>query len=122
MDPEWVRSVCLRMPGRIREEFPFGEEVLVFKVEGKIFLLLRLDTVPLTMNIKCDPEWALELRERHPAVRPGYHMNKRHWNTVVLDGSLKGEELRRMIDHSYDCVVRTLAAGTRARLGNLRKA
>jgi predicted DNA-binding protein (MmcQ/YjbR family) len=121
MDPEWVRSVCLRMPGRIREEFPFGEEVLVFKVEGKIFLLLRLDRVPLTMNLKCDPERALELRERHPAVRPGYHMNKKHWNTVVLDGSLRREELRGMIDHSYDCVVRTLPAATRARLGKSGK-
>lgn len=89
------------------ESFPFGEEVLVFKVGGKIFLLANL-TEGNSMNLKCDPERAVELRERHEEVQPGYHMNKRHWNTVRIDGALKTKEIRDMIDHSYELVVASL--------------
>lgn len=106
MNADAVREYCLMKKGKITEGFPFGEGVLVFKVEGKMFLLMNLDDHPLTMNVKCDPELAVDLRERYEAVRPGYHMNKRHWNTVVLDGSIPPQELKTMIDHSYEQIVR----------------
>jgi predicted DNA-binding protein (MmcQ/YjbR family) len=99
-----VREYCLKKSGKITEGFPFGEGVLVFKVNQKIFLLLLLDVHPQSMNLKCDPERAIELRERYEAVQPGYHMNKKHWNTIVLDGSIPPREIRAMIDHSYDLV------------------
>lgn len=103
-----IRSYCLRKKGQITEGFPFGEDVLVFKVHGKVFLLLMLDAHPLTMNLKCDPELAIELRERYESVRPGYHMNKKHWNTITMDGSIPPAEIRKMIDHSYELIVRSL--------------
>ena len=106
MDADAVREYCLKKKGKITEGFPFGEGALVFKVEGKMFLLMNLDEHPLTMNVKCDPGLAVDLRERYEAVRPGYHMNKTHWNTVVLDGSVPQQELRGMIDHSYEQVVK----------------
>jgi predicted DNA-binding protein (MmcQ/YjbR family) len=99
-----VREYCLKKSENVTEGFPFGGEVLVFKIEQKIFLLLRLDVHPQTMNLKCDPERAIELRERYASVLPGYHMNKKHWNTVVLNGSIPPREIRAMIDHSYDLV------------------
>jgi predicted DNA-binding protein (MmcQ/YjbR family) len=108
MNADAIREYCLKKKGKITEGFPFGEGVLVFKVEGKMFLLMNLDEHPLTMNLKCDPELAVDLRERYEAVRPGYHMNKVHWNTVVLDGSIPPQELRTMIDHSYEQIVRGL--------------
>ena len=104
MTVDAVREYCLKKNGKITEGFPFGEGVLVFKVNQKIFLLLMLDAHPQTMNLKCDPERAIELRERYEAVQPGYHMNKKHWNTIVLDGSISPREIRAMIDHSYDLV------------------
>ncbi|MCX6142936.1 MAG: MmcQ/YjbR family DNA-binding protein [Ignavibacteriales bacterium] len=104
MTVDAVREFCLNKSGKVTEGFPFGEGVLVFKVNQKIFLLLLLDVHPQTMNLKCDPERAIELRERYEAVQPGYHMNKKHWNTVVLDGSIPPREIRAMIDHSYDLV------------------
>jgi len=106
MNPDAIREYCLKKKGRITEGFPFGEGVLVFKMEGKMFLLMSLDEVPVTMNVKCDPELAVDLRERYEAVRPGYHMNKTHWNTVLLDGSIPPSEIRKMIDHSYEQIVR----------------
>jgi len=106
MNADAIREYCLKKKGKITEGFPFGEGVLVFKVEGKMFLLMSLDEHPVTMNVKCDPELAVDLRERYEAVRPGYHMNKTHWNTVVLDGSIPPQELRSMIDHSYEQIVR----------------
>ena len=87
------------------EDYPFGDEVAVFKVEGKMFALVSLLGEPGSVNLKCDPDWALELRATHDAVRPGYHQNKRHWNTVELDGTVEDAELREMIDHSYELVV-----------------
>lgn len=83
---------------------PFGPDDLVFKVDGKMFALLSLDEVPTRVNLKCDPDRALELRDRYEQVRPGYHMNKRHWNTVVLDGVVPDGTLREMIEHSFELV------------------
>jgi len=88
----------------VEEGFPFGEDTLVFKVHGKIFLLLSLSAQPLQFNAKCDPERAILLREQFDCVLPGYHMNKKHWNTIIVDGSLDRRSLRDIIDHSYELV------------------
>jgi predicted DNA-binding protein (MmcQ/YjbR family) len=98
------------------EDYPFGDEVAVFKVAGKMFALVSLDGAQGFVNLKCDPDLALELRDLHAAVRPGYHANKRHWNTVDLDGSLHPDDLREMIDHSYELVVANLPRVQRERL------
>ena len=116
MNPDTIREYCLKKRGKITEGFPFGEDVLVFKVYGKVFLLLSLDVHPPTVNLKCDPERAVELRERYESVRPGYHMNKKHWNTVILDGSIPPREIREMIDHSYELVVKSLGKSVREKL------
>ena len=102
-----LREYCLSKP-RATEGAPFGPDVLVFKVGGKMFALAALDKVPTTVNLKCDPDLALELRDRYQQVTPGYHMNKKHWNTVEIEGGIPGLELRKMIDHSYDLVTRGL--------------
>jgi predicted DNA-binding protein (MmcQ/YjbR family) len=107
MDLAKFREYCLRKPGA-SEGTPFGEDVLVFKVDGKMFALAPLNEVPATANLKCDPDLALELRDRCEQVRPGYHMNKKHWNTVDLDSGIPDTELRKMIDHSYELVVKGL--------------
>jgi predicted DNA-binding protein (MmcQ/YjbR family) len=86
---------------------------IVFKVHGKMFALLALDEVPARVNLKCDPDLALELRDRYEQVEPGYHMNKKHWNTVVLDGVIPEREVRKMIDHSYELVVQSLPKAKR---------
>jgi predicted DNA-binding protein (MmcQ/YjbR family) len=106
MDVVDFREYCLAK-ANATEGTPFGETVLVFKVAGKMFALMSLNEVPATANLKCDPDLALELRDRYEQVRPGYHMNKKHWNTVEIEGLLD-IELRKMIDHSYDLVVRSL--------------
>ncbi len=111
---EELREHCLRKPGA-EECFPFGEETLVFKVGGKVFLIASL-TEGNQFNVKCDPERAVELRERHEEVQAGYHMNKRHWNTVRMDGALKAKEIREMIDHSYAIVVDALPKKLREKL------
>lgn len=102
MNIEELRDYCLAKPGAT-EGFPFGEDTLVFKVGGKMFLLIGLNSAN-SFNVKCDPELAIELRERYPEVQPGYHMNKRLWNTVYMDGSLTHRQLLEMIDHSYNGV------------------
>ena len=107
MDGVDFREYCLAKPNAT-EGTPFGETVLVFKVAGKMFALMSLDEVPATANLKCDPDVALELRDRYQQVRPGYHMNKKHWNTVEIDSGIPEVELRRMIDHSYDLVAESL--------------
>ena len=107
MDGVDFREYCLAKPNAT-EGTPFGETVLVFKVAGKMFALMSLDEVPATANLKCDPDLALELRDHYEQVRPGYHMNKKHWNTVEIDSGIPEAELRRMIDHSYDLVVQSL--------------
>jgi predicted DNA-binding protein (MmcQ/YjbR family) len=101
------REYCLTKTDAT-ESTPFGPDTLVFKVGGKMFALAALDEVPTTVNLKCDPERALELRDRYEEVRPGYHMNKKHWNTVELSGGILEAELRGWIDHSYDLVVASL--------------
>ena len=98
------RAYCLTKSGA-SEETPFGEDVLVFKIAGKMFALASLDDVPPRVNLKCDPERALDLRDRYEEITPGYHMNKKHWNTIELSGGVPDAELRAMIDHSYDLVV-----------------
>jgi len=115
-----LRDYCLSKPGAT-EDFPFGEETLVFRVMGKIFALTGVESLPLSVNLKCDPEWAVELRDRWPAVQPGYHMNKAHWNTVELDGSIPADEVREMIDHSYERVVAGLKKADRQRLEALTR-
>ncbi len=103
MNLEDFRDYCLTKPDAT-EGTPFGEDTLVFKVSGKIFALASLDDVPPRVNLKCDPERALDLRDRYEEVQPGYHMNKKHWNTVVLTGNIPQVEVRGMIDHSYELV------------------
>jgi predicted DNA-binding protein (MmcQ/YjbR family) len=110
-----VLEYCDSLPEAI-EDYPFGDEVAVFKIGGRMFALLMLDGTPGFMNLKCDPDLALELRARYPAIRPGYHANKRHWNSVDLDGSVDWPELSEMIQHSYDLVVRGLPRAQRDRL------
>lgn len=105
---ENIRKYCLKKNGKISEEFPFDEEILVYKVFGKMFLLTNVNEVPLSINLKCDPERAVELRERYPSVQPGYHMHKKYWNTVDVDGSMPDATVYDLIDHSYDQVVRGL--------------
>ena len=107
MDLAKFREYCLSKP-RATEGTPFGPDTLVFKVGGKIFAITSLDEIPARANLKCDPDLALELRDRYEQVEPGYHMNKKHWNTVVLDGVIPDPEVRKMIDHSYDLVVQSL--------------
>ena len=105
MNIENIREYALTKQD-VTEGFPFGESTLVFKVKSKIFLLLSLDESPPTFNVKCDPDHAIELRESYPEhVLPGYHMNKKHWNTVVVDGVLNRKVLTEMIDESYVLVV-----------------
>jgi predicted DNA-binding protein (MmcQ/YjbR family) len=106
MDLAQFREYCLGKP-RATEGTPFGPDVLVFKVGGKMFALAALDEVPATVNLKCDPDLALDLRDRYDQVRPGYHMNKKHWNTVEIESGFPDGELRNMIDHSYDLVVKS---------------
>jgi predicted DNA-binding protein (MmcQ/YjbR family) len=107
MDLAEFREYCLTKPGAT-EGTPFGPDVLVFKVGGKMFALAALDEVPTTVNLKCNPDLALDLRDRYEAVKPGYHMNKKHWNTVEIEGGIPAGELRKMIDHSYELVVKSL--------------
>lgn len=107
MDIESLRNYCLSKAG-VTGSFPFGADTLVFKVGGKIFLLTNLYSSPVSFNVKCDPGKALEWRERYHSVSPGYHMNKKHWNTVTIDGSINHELLIDMIDDSYNLVVNTL--------------
>ncbi len=101
MDIELIREYCLSKPG-VEETLPFGPDTLVFKVKNKVFLLISLDAQPLRFNVKCDPTYALELREEYPdTILPGYHMNKKHWNTIVVNGVLSKKLLMKMIDDSY---------------------
>ncbi len=106
---------ALSKPGAVAS-FPFGEGFLVFKVMGKMFALTSHRGAHPAFNLKCDPERAVALRETYPAITPGYHMNKQHWNTVALDGSLTVPELQRMVDHSYELVVRSLKKADRQQL------
>ncbi|HEY1871884.1 MAG TPA: MmcQ/YjbR family DNA-binding protein [Chitinophagaceae bacterium] len=115
MNIETLREYCLSKKA-VTEDFPFGEETLVFRVINKIFLLVSLYANPLQFNAKCDPEKAIELREEHDAIKPGYHMNKKHWNTVIIDGSISTVLIKEMIDDSYDLIVQSLPKKLREEL------
>ena len=116
MNASELRAWCLEQPGAF-EDFPFGPEHSVFKVAGKMFALSALERTPLEVSVKCEPELAVGLRESYPAIRPGYHLNKRHWNTLTLDRSLPDQLVRDMIEDSYDLVVSALPRRTREQLG-----
>ena len=107
MNIEEFHTYCLSKKG-VEETFPFDDVTLVFKVMGKMFALTGLDNEEFTVNLKCDPDYAIELRELHEEIRPGFHMSKKHWNTVHFEGSLEHQFLRELIDHSYDLVVSKL--------------
>jgi len=111
-----VLAACLGEPGAV-EDYPFGDGVAVCKVAGKMFALIPLDGDPESISLKCDPDRAAWLRRRYPAITGGYHLNKRHWNTVVLDGSVPDDEVLDLIDHSYELVVARLPKATRTALG-----
>ena len=113
--PGWVIAACSAKPGAA-EDYPFGDEVAVFKVAGKMFALVPLGESPGSVSLKCDPDLATSLRGRYAAITPGYHLSKRHWNTVTLDGSVPGEEVLELIDHSYDLVVARLTRAQRDQL------
>lgn len=115
MNIEELRDYCIAKKG-VEETLPFGPETLVFKVLGKVFLLTGLDSRPLQFNVKCDPEKAVELREQFSCVLPGYHMNKKHWNTIIADGSASDKHLRQWIDHSYELVVSGLSKSDQKKL------
>jgi len=112
---EELKAICLAFAGA-REEFPFDEANSVFKVAGKIFALSRLGGLPLRVSLKCDPDLALQLRASYPSITAGYHLNKRHWNTVEIDGSVPDQLLRDMVEDSYDLVVAGLPRAQRERL------
>ncbi|TXS13842.1 MmcQ/YjbR family DNA-binding protein [Streptomyces sp. adm13(2018)] len=114
MTPDELRAFCLEF-NDASEEFPFGPETSVFKVAGKLFALSSLDSDPLRVNLKCDPDEAVRLREEHPAIAPGYHMSKRHWNTVTV-GELPEPMVRELVEDSYDLVVAGLPKAVRLRL------
>jgi predicted DNA-binding protein (MmcQ/YjbR family) len=103
MDIEQLRDYCLSKP-QAEEYFPFGPDTPVYKVNNKMFLLTSFTNSPLRFNVKCDPEKALELREEHACIIPGYHMNKKYWNTVIIDGTLSIQQLKEFIDDSYALV------------------
>lgn len=115
MTRDQVLDLCSNLPNAV-EDYPFGDDVAVFKIGGKMFALVMLTGKPGSVNLKCNPDWALELRAVHAAVRPGYHQNKRHWNTVDLDGTVNDADLREMIDHSYELVIGRLPRSERTRL------
>ena len=112
---EEITAFCQSMKG-VTYDFPFGEDTMVFRVMEKIFLLTSLQSVPMSINLKALPEQAIEWREQHDAIRPGFHMNKKHWNTVTLDGSLSNPFIQEIIRHSYDCVVKGLTKKMRVEL------
>ncbi len=119
MNIEEFRDYCLSKKG-VEETFPFDDTTLVYKVMGKMFTACGLNEVSLSVNLKCDPEWAVDLREEYPEdIKPGWHMNKKHWNTVEFEGSLDDSFIRKLIDHSYDMVVKGLRRKDKEILENL---
>lgn len=114
MNIEEIRDYCLAKPG-VTEDMPFGEDTLVFRVGEKLFLLASLSQGD-RFNVKCNPERAIELREQYTEVQPGYHMNKKHWNTVHVNGNLSRRQICEMIDHSYDLVLKSLSKNIREQI------
>jgi len=115
MNIQNIRDYCLNKKAAT-EDYPFDEFTLVFKVAGKMFALVSLEKIPLQINLKCEPEKAIELREEYESVSPGYHMNKKYWNTITLDGSIKWNEIINWIDNSYDEVVKGLKKSEREKI------
>jgi len=115
MDIEFLREYCLSKK-QVTESFPFGDSTIVYKIKGKVFLLASLDESPLRFSVKCDPDRAIELRETYDSVIPGYHLNKKHWNTVIADGTLPYKLIRELIDESYALVLKSLPKKTQADL------
>lgn len=120
MNLESFQKYCLQKPG-VTECFPFNEDALVFKVMGKMFALTDITSIPLWINLKCDPEKAIDLRERYESVLPGYHMNKKYWNTIIVDNSIPDKEIKAWIDESYDLVVSGLKKSEKEVLASLQK-
>ena len=118
MNIEELREYCLSKKG-VEECFPFDSETLVFKVMRKAFLLTGINDKPVSFNVKCDPEKAIELRDKYSCIVPGYHMNKKHWNTITVDGSANNKQLKEWIDHSYNLVVSGLSKITKKKLNVL---
>lgn len=118
MTVEAIREYCIRKKG-VTEEFPFDNETLVFKVMGKIFLLMNINSVDISVNLKCDPELAVQWREQYESVQPGYHMNKKHWNTVWWAGEFSDKTFYEMIDHSYHEVTKGMTKKLRSELEQL---
>lgn len=118
MNIEYIREYCLSKPGT-SEGFPFDETTLVFRVMDKMFVLTGLDRIPVQINLKCDPVYALELRDQYNDITGGYHMSKKHWNTVVVEGDLENQLILSMIDHSYDLVVSSFTKKKKLELENL---
>lgn len=116
MNLEELREYCLQLPGGVTEDRPFGNDVLVFRIRNKIFLLTPLDTEDVRFNVKCDPEKAVELREQYPFVKPGYHMNKANWNTVHVQSPGTDLLYKEWIRDSYDLIVASLPAKVRKEL------
>ncbi len=114
IDLESIRNYCLKKKGKITEEFPFDEEVLVFKIFGKMFLLTNINEIPLSINLKCEAERAVELREQYASITPAWHMNKKMWNTVEVDGTVPEKLMYDLIDHSYDEVIKKFPKNIRA--------
>jgi predicted DNA-binding protein (MmcQ/YjbR family) len=119
MNIENITNYCLSKKGAT-EDFPFDEETLVFKVGGKMFALIPLEKIPLQINLKYDPEKAIELREQNENVEPGWHMSKKYWNTVTVDGNIRWSDLKEWIDHSYDEVVKGLSKAVKEKLKNAK--
>jgi predicted DNA-binding protein (MmcQ/YjbR family) len=114
---DWVIAECAAKPGAA-EDYPFGDDAAVFKIAGKMFALISLGQPPGDVSLKCEPDAAVELRCQYPAITAGYHLNKRHWNTVALDGSVPDDELLEQIGHSYDLVVARLTKAERQKLSS----
>lgn len=115
-----ITEYCVKKPG-VEETFPFDETTLVYKVMGKMFILIPTMSEDLRMNLKCDPEKAMQLRESYEAITPGFHMNKKHWNTVIPDGSISDKMIFELIDHSYDLVVKSLTRKLKDELNLLKR-
>ena len=120
MDIEQFRDYCLAKKAS-SEYFPFGPETLVMRVGGKLFALTGLESGQFSVNLKCDPDKAVELREQYPEIQPGWHMNKKHWNTILVDGSVKDSLLREWVDHSYDLVAQALPRKLREQLNESQR-
>ena len=117
MQLEEIRNYCLKKKV-VTEDFPFDEETLVFKVFGKLFLLTNINDEEISVNLKCEPALAIELRDKYESVKPGYHMNKKHWNTVKYTGEFSEKEFFKMIDHSYEQVVKSMSKKIQEELKN----